>query len=495
MSTGDGPWDEIPERAMPHAHVLERMRELRAKDADWRSGKTWCLVYSAGEAHSDFLKRAHNEFFSENGLNPVAFKSLKRMESDTVSAVGKLLNGSPDTVGAVTSGGTESILLAMSTYRERARRKRPWIRKPEVVLPVTAHPAFDKAAHYFDITLKKVPVDDDYRADVRAMKRKIGRNTIALVGSAPHYCQGVVDPIEEIAELARHKNLPLHVDGCVGGMMLPWVERLGRHVPTWDFRVPGVTSISVDLHKYGYAAKGASVIVYASMDYLRDQFYVMTDWPGGVYVSANIPGTRPGGPIAAAWAALMGIGQDGYLELTRQGLDVADRVVAGIELIDGLEVYGDPVGTLVSFGATEASRTAYGKEVGIFALADYLEERGWHFDRHQNPNCIHLTCGASNVNSVDEFLDDVRAGVQHVREHPNLEAEGSAAMYGMMAKVPVRGLVKYSVRRVMEAMYAPGAAEPDLERMSSEDPVLQKLDAYGQKALAVVDAVKRRLGG
>ncbi len=485
----DERYDAIPKSGFDHAHILERMESLRARDADWRSGKTWSLVYSAGEAHTRFLKDAHNLFFSENGLNPVAFKSLKRMEADAVSAMAKLLHGDDETVGALSSGGTESILLAMATYREHARRKKPWIRNPEVVLPKTAHPAFDKAAHYFGIKLKKIDIDDDFLVDVRAVERKIGRNTIAVVASAPHYCQGVVDPIERIAEITRKAKVPLHVDACVGGMMLPWVEKLGREVPLWDFRVPGVTSISADLHKYGYAAKGASVILYSSMEYLRDQFFVVTDWPGGIYASANIPGTRPGGPIAAAWAALMAIGEEGYLALTRDALDVRDRVIDGIDSIAGIEVFGEPVGTLVSFGASKVDG------VGIFALADRLEESGWHFDRHQNPNCLHLTCGASNLASVDDFVADLRDAVKHVREHPNLEAEGSAAMYGMMAKIPVRGLVKFSVRRVMEAMYAPGAAEPNLEKMSSEDPVLQKLDEYGQKAFEVLDVIKERLGG
>ncbi|MEM9860767.1 MAG: aminotransferase class V-fold PLP-dependent enzyme [Myxococcota bacterium] len=480
--------DVLPGKGHDRNAVLASMETFRRRDADWKSGRTWSLVYSAGAEHTAFLKEAHNKFFSENGLNPMAFKSLKRFESDTVSMMARLLNGPKTAVGTINSGGTESILLAMHTYRERMRRKKPWVRTPEVVLPTTAHPAFDKAAHYFGMKLRKIPLEADFRVQVKALKAAVNRRTAAVVVSAPHYCQGVVDPVEEVAAFTKKKRIPLHVDACVGGLMLPWVERLGRPVPLWDFRVDGVTSISADLHKYGYAAKGASVVMYRSMDYLRDQFFVATDWPGGVYASANIPGTRPGGPIAAAWAALMAIGEEGYLNLTDRGLQVRDKLMDGIAEIDGVRVFGNPVGTLVSFGSENEKR------LPIFAVADALEKRGWHFDRHQNPNCIHATCGASNLDSVDEFVADLRAAVDEVRANPDLAKSGDAAMYGMMAKVPARGLVKYTVRRVMEAMYAPGATEPDLSDLTQQDPLLRRLDQVQAVADKALTSLKKRFG-
>ncbi len=485
--TQDMKTNAIPSEGYDHERILEEMESFRHRDADWKAGRTWSLVYSAGEEHSAFLKKAHNKFFSENGLNPMAFKSLKRFETDVITAMGRLFHGPESAVGTLNSGGTESILLAMHTYRERSRRKKPWVLKPEVVIPTTAHPAFDKAAHYFGIKLRKAPIGDDYRVDVAAVKKLINRNTAAVVVSAPHYCQGVIDPVEEIAAITAKKGIPLHVDACVGGLMLPWVEKLGRPVALWDFRVPGVTSISADLHKYGYAAKGASVVMYRDMDYLKDQFFVETNWPGGVYASANIPGTRPGGPIAAAWATLMAIGEEGYLELTKKGLDVRDKLIEGVRKIDGIEVYGDPVGTLVTFGSIDE------KSLPIFAVADVLASKGWHFDRHQNPNCLHATCGASNEQSVDEFVADIEAAVAEVRANPALAEEGDAAMYGMMAKVPARGLVKFTVRRVMEAMYAPGAVDPDLNDLASSDPVLQRLDKYGAVVLGAVDQAKDKI--
>ena len=477
----------IPQSGYEREDILRTMREARHRDADWRNGRTWSLVYSAGDEHAAFLKKAHNEFFSENGLNPMAFKSLKRFETDTISAMADLLNGPSTCVGTLNSGGTESILLAMYTYRQRMRAKKPWVRTPEIVLPTTAHPAFDKAAHYFGLKLRKIGIDDDFLVDVKAVRRAINARTAAVVVSAPHYCQGVIDPVEEVAAICVRKKVPLHVDACVGGLMLPWIERLGRPVRPWDFRVEGVTSISADLHKYGYAAKGASVVLYRSMDYLKHQFFVATDWPGGVYASANIPGTRPGGPIAAAWATLMAVGEDGYLKLTEQALEVRDRLIAGIESTDGIHVFGDPVGTLVSFGSDDE------KKLPVFAIADFLDEKGWHLDRHQNPNCIHATCGASNLQSVDELVADLREAVAYVRAHPELGGQGDAAMYGMMAKVPARGLVKYTVRRVMEAMYAPGATDPALGDITQNDPLLSKVDALGQKAMALAEWAKKKV--
>lgn len=255
----------IPDKGRSQDEVLEQLETFRADDIDWRGGKVFSLVYHAGEEHERFLSRAHALYSSANGLNPMAFPSLRKMEADVVDMAADLFHAPPTAVGAMSSGGTESILLAMYTYREKARRERRMLRDPEVVVPVTAHPAFDKAAHYFDIKLRKVPVTAEFLANPKKMARAINRRTIAMVGSAPQYPHGVIDPIGELGEVASRAGVPLHVDACVGGFILPWIERLGRPLPEWDFRVPGVTSISADLHKYGYAGKGASVLVWSSM--------------------------------------------------------------------------------------------------------------------------------------------------------------------------------------------------------------------------------------
>lgn len=474
----------IPATGLDKDGLLRAMAEMREGDADWHGGRTWSMVYYVGEEHHAFLERAHNTFFAENGLNPMAFRSLKRMESEVVQMTAGMLHAPPEAVGTMTSGGTESILLAVKAARDRARRQKPWILRPEIVAPRTAHVAFDKAAHYFGLKVRWVQPGPDFRADVAAMRRAISRNTVLVVGSAPQYPQGVVDPITQLGEICAERGIPLHVDACFGGFILPWLEKLGRDVPLWDFRIPGVTSISADLHKYGYAAKGASVVVYRDMSYLKHQFFIATDWPGGIYASPSMPGTRPGGPIAAAWAALRSLGEDGYLALAREIVAAVDELRAGVEAIDGLTVLGAPHGTVVAIAASEPAA------LDVYAVADVMSERGWSIDRQQNPACLHLSVNAHNRAVLPTFLADLADAVAHVRAHPELSGQGDAAMYGLMAKVPVRGLVRLAVEKVMEGMYGPDGAVPDLGRVGEgEDDgfVLQFVKRYGDRAMEVID--------
>ncbi|MDQ3295516.1 MAG: aspartate aminotransferase family protein [Myxococcota bacterium] len=441
---------QIPKQGRTADAVLSDLATRAERDANWRGGRVFSLVYHvpghAGEAHEQLLQRAHALYASTNLLNPMAFKSLKQMEGELVEMAGRLFHCA-GAVGTVTSGGTESILCAVAAYRDRARRERPWIRRPELIVPSTIHPAFDKAAHYFGVKLVKVAVGSDLRADVAGMRKRIGRRTIGLVGSAPQYPHGVIDPIAELGALAQQHKLPLHVDACVGGFMLPWLERLGRPIPKWDFRVPGVTSISADLHKYGYAAKGASLLVWRSIDQMRHQIFVETNFPGGIYASPTMIGTRPGGPIAAAWAALQSIGEDGYVELARVTADAADRFRAGIRQIRGLTLLGSGDATIVSYAAVG---------MDIYAIADRLETRGWTIDRMHRPAAIHLTVTANHAAIVDEYLADLAAAVAEVRRDPKLAKSGSAPMYGMAGKLPLRGLVKSRIRNVIADLYAHG---------------------------------------
>jgi glutamate/tyrosine decarboxylase-like PLP-dependent enzyme len=432
----------IPKHGRTADDILAELGDRATADIDWRGGRVFSLVYHAGDAHEELLRRAHAAYASANLLNPYAFKSVKQLETDIVRAAGTLLHCS-GAVGTVTSGGTASILCAVAAYRDRARRRKPWVRRPQLVVPRTIHPAFDKAAHYFGVELVKTDVDADQRASVRAMERAITWRTIGMVASAPQYPHGVVDPIGELGELAMRRKLPLHVDACVGGFVLPWLERLGRAIPRWDFRVPGVTSISADLHKYGYAGKGASLLLWRSLDDMRHQIFVATDFPGGVYASPTLLGTRPGGPIAAAWAALQTLGEDGYLELARRAIDAADRLRAGITAIPGLGLLGRPDATIVSYRA----------DVDIYAIADRLEARGWSVDRQHRPASIHLTVTANHAPIVEQYLHDLRAAVDEVRANPALAKSGSAPMYGMAAKLPVRGLVASNVRKLIAELY------------------------------------------
>jgi glutamate/tyrosine decarboxylase-like PLP-dependent enzyme len=470
----------LPERPAPFDEILAEMASFRQNDADWKGGKVWSLVYHAGDDFSDFLKRAHNLYFSENALNPMAFKSLRRMEAEIVRMTASMLHGDQNVAGTMTTGGTESILMAIKAYRERGKTR--GITRPELVLPESAHVAFEKAGHYFNVKLRKAPLDRDFKVDVDAMRRLINRNTIALVASAPQYPQGVIDPIEAVGALALEKKLPLHVDSCIGGFVLPWIEKLGRKVPLWDFRVPGVTSISADVHKYGFSPKGASVVVYRSMDYLKHQFFISTDWSGGVYASATMPGTRPGGAISAAWAAMVGMGEEGYLKHTAALLEAFDTLRSGIPRIPGLVVVGEPEASLIAWSSEGYERNE--PRLDVYAVAAQMEARGWTVDRQQYPASVHLTVTSNHRDVASAYLADLREAAAYVAAHPEEKSDGNAAMYGLMAKVPVRALVRQGVQKVMESLYAPNPKfEPDPEDAHLLPPPFRRYEPHVIRAI------------
>lgn len=475
---------ELPKTGKAREDVLAEMESFRSEDANYKSGKTWSLVYYLGNEHTEFLHKAHNMYFSANALNPMAFKSLMRMEAEVVRMSANLFHGDPNTVGVMTSGGTESILMAVKAYRDLARKKKPWILRPELIIPSSAHVAFDKAGHYLGVKIIHAPVSKDLTVDVKAVKKLINHRTIGLVGSAPGYPHGVIDPIVELGALAQKKKLPLHVDGCLGGFLLPFVEKLGYPVPPFDFRVPGVTSISADIHKYGFAAKGASVILYRNMDYLKHQFFAQVNWSGGIYASPSFAGTRPGGPIAAAWAAMNAIGEAGYLEHAKVTMDVVKKLQAGVHAIDGIEVLGKPQMSVFAYHSTDP-------QVDIFAVSDYMGNKGWHIDRQQNPMALHLMVTPAHAQSYTAYLEDLAEAVAYVRAHPELSSEGTAPMYGMIAKMPFRGMVKKSVLKIMEEMYGPEGKAPDLG--NDEPDFATKLGASFIQAKDAFDASKEQL--
>lgn len=479
---------KMPAQGRAADEVLGQLQSLKAQDARWHDGRVFCLVYHAGDELTDFVKEAYTTFFSENALNPSAFPSLRKLEIETVAMVAGLLGGTgKEVVGNLTSGGTESILMAMKTAREWGRARNPKNTLPEVIVPSTAHPAFEKAAHYFGMKTVHVPVGADFRADVKAMQRAITKRTVMLVGSAPSYPQGVLDPIEEIAAVARQHKLLCHVDACVGGMMLPFVRAAGYPVAPFDFSVPGVTSMSADLHKYGYAAKGASVVLYCNPDLRRHQYFAYTDWSGGIYASPTMTGTRPGGAIAAAWAVIQRLGVDGYTRIASEVMQTVTKLRRGIASIDGLEVQGDPVGSVLAIGS---------KRLNIYEVGDQMSARGWHMDRQQNPAGLHLTVNHAHVASADQFLHDLtesaelcrKGRVQSLIDRSRFTILGgavkllpaslvskltqvassvmgiggggglpqkSAAMYGMMATLPNRGDLETLVIDALDRMTRP----------------------------------------
>jgi len=435
---------QIPPTGRPHDEVLDEMRDLHGAEADWHEGHTWSLVYDAGDEHTAFLKEAYGLFFSENALNPMAFPALRRFEAEVVRMTASMLHGDDRVAGTMTSGGTESLLMAVKTYRDWARATKGTT-EPEMVLPVTAHAAFDKAAHYFGVEQVRVPIGDDLRADPAAMQAAITPNTVLMVGSAPDYPHGQVDPIEDLGTIAAHHDIGFHVDACLGGFLVPWAEQLGVPVGAWDFRVPGVTSMSADVHKYGFAAKGASTIMYRTPELRRFQFHVTANWPGGIYASPSMAGTRPGGAIAAAWAALQAIGQNGYLAMTEQILDTSRRLIEGVRAIEGIEMLGDPLLSVFSF---------IGTDVDIFAVGDALEDRGWHVDRQIKPSALHFMVTPAHAGIVDAFLGDLAAAVDEVRANPESATSGQAAMYGMMATLPDSDMLEEIVLQTLDGLYS-----------------------------------------
>jgi glutamate/tyrosine decarboxylase-like PLP-dependent enzyme len=392
---------------------------MRADDVDWRSGRAFSLAYQAGDDVLALQAEALVAFMDDNGLNPEAFPSSRRIQSEIVAMVAGLVHGGDEAAGFLTTGGTESLLMAVKAARERGRAERG-IAEPEMVLPTTAHAAFEKGAHYFGIKSVRVPVAGDYRADVDAMADALTDRTVLVVGSAPQYPQGVVDPIEEIAALGAERGISCHVDACMGGITLPMLERLGQPIPPWDFRVEGVTSISVDLHKFGYTAKGASVILHRTRQLRSYQTFFTDNWLGGAYGSSAVLGTKSVGPWAAAWAVMQHLGESGYLRLTREARDATVRLVDAIRATAGLVVRGDPEVTLVSFGSEDDA-------LDIYAVADALWRRGWYLDRQGPPPSLHATVNAVHASVMDAFLADLAAVVSEVREGG---AAGDQGAYG-----------------------------------------------------------------
>ncbi len=474
----------LPERGRSKQEVLEALGAFGSEDPDYRKLRTWSLVYYLGEEHTRFLQEAYARFFSANGLNPMAFRSLKRLESEVISMTADLMHGDRSVVGTMTSGGTESCLLAVKTYRDMARARKPWILRPEMVIPQTAHVAWEKGAKYFDVRPVHAPLDSDHRVDVRAVRKLVGRSTIMILGSAPEYPHGIVDPIEGLSEIALKKKVPLHVDACVGGYLLPFVEKLGHPVPAWDFRLPGVTSISADVHKYGYAAKGASAILYRSADVLEHQMFVHTDWPGGIFASAGMLGTRPGGAIAAAWATMQALGHDGYMEQAEKVMHATRLIIDGVGAIPELEVIGTPHMSLLSY----RSRSP---ELNIFAVGDQMERKGWHIDRLQKPDALHAMVTPLHADVVDEYLADLRSSIETVKQNPELATKGGAAMYGMISHVPLRGMIRKTVLKMMMDMYGPDVKIPDGEGMDLGDDWAGRLAGRaGEAYLRLVEKVR-----
>ena len=438
----------LPLEGVARDDVLSELRTLDEREsARWQDGYVSGAVYHGDPEHIAFLNEAYAITSQTNPLHSDLWPSIAKYEAEIVSMTANMLGAGrasdAQVCGTVASGGTESILLAMRSYRDRARETRG-IRSPELVVPTTAHAAFDKAAQYFGIELVKVPVGPDFRADVVATKKAITRNTICVVGSAVAFPHGVIDPIEELSELARERKIGFHTDACLGGFILPWAEKLGHEIPPYDFRLPGVTSMSADTHKYGYAAKGTSVVLYRNHDLRHYQYYKVADWPGGLYFSPTFAGSRPGALSAACWAAMVSIGENGYIDATRRILETGAKIRAGIDGIAELRVLGDPL-WVIAFGSDQ---------LDIYRVLDFMTSRGWNLNGLHRPASVHLavTLRHTQHGVAERFLDDLRAAVEHTKTQPAGEG-GMAPVYGMASTVPVKGLVTDLLERYLDVLY------------------------------------------
>jgi glutamate/tyrosine decarboxylase-like PLP-dependent enzyme len=398
----------LPAEGWSKEQILETLEAKRSRDARWQEGRTFGMVYDGGSSVHDVAEAVAVQFLHENALNTMAFPSLGEIQSEVVGIAADLMHGTVGVAGFMTSGGTESILCAVKAARERGRAERG-ITTPEMVVPESAHAAFHKAAHYFGITVHKVKVRADWRADVDAMAEHVNDNTVLVVGSAPQYPQGVIDPIPELAALAQSVGASMHTDACMGGFVLPFMEQLGHDVKPWDFRVEGVTTISADVHKLGYAPKGASVILHRTKELRRYQTFVFDDWLGGFYASPAIQGTRSAMPMATAWAVLHHLGLEGYLRLTETTIRTRERMVEGIRAIPELQVLGEPEAQLVAMAAADPT------SFDVFALGDALGRRGgWFHDRQGPPDTLHSTVSAGNAPVIEEYLADLQRCVAEV---------------------------------------------------------------------------------
>ncbi len=410
----------LPSIGLGRDEIFDRLDLMKANDVRWRDGRAFTLAYNAGDDVVAVAEEAYRRFSSENALNTDAFPSLRAIQADVVGIVAEWLNAGTEGAGFMTTGGTESLLLAVKAARERGRKERD-ITRPNVVLPTSAHAAFEKGCYYFGLESRRVPVGADWKADVDAMAAAIDDDTVLVVGSAPQYPQGVIDPIPGIAALAAERDINCHVDACMGGVTLTYLRRLGHDIPPWNFEVPGVTSISVDLHKYGYTAKGASVIMHRSKQLRAYQTFLTDNWLGGFYGSSGVLGTKSGGAMGAAWAVLHYLGDDGYLRVTAAARRACEQLAAAVEATPELSLRARPEATLLAVGATDP------EALDVFAVADAVWRRGWYVDRQGPPPSLHFTVNAVHDGKIDAFVADLRASIAEVVA---AAASGDQGAYG-----------------------------------------------------------------
>jgi len=440
-------YSRLPKVGRDREEIVKEMEEFYSREEPkWKDGFVSGTVYHGDTEHIDFQNKVYAINSQSNPMHFDTWPSAVKFEAEIVSMTAHMMGADQtddEIVGSVSSGGTESILLAIKTYRDWARDTK-WITRPEMIVPTTAHAAFDKASQFFKIKSIRIPVGNDFRADVEATRKAITRNTVVIVGSAPQFPHGLVDPIEELSELAREHNIGFHTDACLGGFILPWAEKLGYDVPPFDFRLPGVTSISADTHKYGYAAKGTSVVLYRSKELRHYQYYMTTEWPGGLYLSPTLAGSRPGALSAECWAAMVSIGEQGYMKATKRILETALVIKKGISEIPELDVLGDPL-----FNVAFTADT-----LDIYAISDYMSKKKWSLNGLQRPPCVHicLTLRHTQPGVAERFIADLQDAVEYVKANPGVKGS-MGPIYGMASNIALGGAMRDIMKALLDMVY------------------------------------------
>nr|XP_033796849.1 sphingosine-1-phosphate lyase 1 isoform X2 [Geotrypetes seraphini] len=436
----------LPAKGLEQAKVLQKVKEYNSLgNVPWDNGKISGAVYSGEERLTELFVKVYAEFAWSNPLHVELFPGVQKMEAEVVRMTCTLFNGGPESCGSMTSGGTESILMACKTYRDLAFKK--GIKHPEILAPNSVHAAFDKAAHYFRMKLVHIPLDKKtMQVDVKAMAKAISQNTAMLVCSAPNFPHGIIDPIEDVAKLAVKYKIPFHVDACLGGFLIVFMKKAGFPLQPFDFGVKGVTSISADTHKYGYAPKGSSVIMYKNEKYRHYQFFVAPDWQGGIYASPTIAGSRAGGIIAACWATMMHIGEDGYVKATKKIIETARFIDSELRKTKNIFVLGKPQVSVVAIGSDSFD---------IFQLSNSLSTKGWNLNNLQFPSSIHMCITLQHIKPgfATQFIKDVRESINEIMKDPRAKTTGKGAIYGMAQCIPDRSMVTEVVQCYLDCLY------------------------------------------
>ncbi|KAI5747317.1 hypothetical protein M8J77_013437 [Diaphorina citri] len=451
---------ELPSQGRNRLEILELVSNYLARGHyDWKHGRVSGAVYYYQQDLVDLLTEVFGLTSYTNPLHPDIFPGVCKMEAEVIKMCARMFNGGPETCGCMTSGGTESIMMACKAYRDYAREEKG-ISLPEIVLPTTAHPAFDKAANYFGMKVKHIRLTSSYTVDLAALQSAITGNTVMLVGSMPNFPYGTMDDIGAIAKLGEKYGIPVHVDCCLGGFLAPFMSAAGYPLPPFDFSLPGVTSISVDTHKYGFTPKGSSVVLYRELKYKHCQYFVTSDWPGGNYGSPSVSGSRSGGIIATCWAAMMYFGFEGYVNTTRSIIETVKYIEKELRSMDGLFIFGTPATSVIALGSDVFH---------IYRLSSGLNKRGWNTNSLQFPVGIHIciTHMHTQPGVADKFISDVREELAIIMQNPGLQLEGVMAMYGKSHSIPDRSIIGDFTRYYIDATYY----TPDCE---SSTPTAEK---------------------